>query len=61
MTPSLIDLLLSARVYDLEQPRFTGMPIHPRIGRAISTRCIGGIAIPIGPTRMARAAARRVC
>jgi kynurenine formamidase len=26
---SLIDLLLSARVYDLEQPRFTGMPIHP--------------------------------
>jgi hypothetical protein len=29
MTASLIDLLLSARVYDLEQPRFTGMPIHP--------------------------------
>jgi kynurenine formamidase len=29
MTPSLIDLLVSARVYDLEQPRFAGMPIHP--------------------------------
>lgn len=29
MTESLIDLLLSARVYDLEQPRFAGMPIHP--------------------------------
>jgi kynurenine formamidase len=29
MTPSWIDSLLSARVYDLEQPRFSGMPIHP--------------------------------
>ena len=29
MTPSWIDALLSARVYDLEQPRFAGMPIHP--------------------------------
>jgi len=29
MTPSLIDLLTAARVYDLEQPRFAGMPIHP--------------------------------
>jgi kynurenine formamidase len=29
MAPALIDLLLAARVYDLEQPRFTGMPIHP--------------------------------
>jgi kynurenine formamidase len=29
MTPSWIDWLLSARVYDLEQPRFAGMPIHP--------------------------------
>jgi kynurenine formamidase len=29
MTPSWIDALLSARVYDLEQPRFTGMPVHP--------------------------------
>jgi kynurenine formamidase len=29
MTLSLIDLLLTARVYDLEQPRFAGMPIHP--------------------------------
>src|SRR5207302_3893484 len=29
MTPSWIDSLLSARVYDLEQPRFRGMPIHP--------------------------------
>ena len=29
MTPSWIDSLLSARVYDLEQPRFAGMPIHP--------------------------------
>jgi kynurenine formamidase len=28
MTPSWIDSLLSARVYDLEQPRFAGMPIH---------------------------------
>jgi kynurenine formamidase len=26
---SLADLLRSARVYDLEQPRFAGMPIHP--------------------------------
>src|SRR5438094_7955764 len=29
MTPSWIASLLSARVYDLEQPRFAGMPIHP--------------------------------
>jgi kynurenine formamidase len=29
MTPSWIDSLVSARVYDLEQPRFRGMPIHP--------------------------------
>src|SRR5438270_9853790 len=29
MTLSWIDSLLSARVYDLEQPRFFGMPIHP--------------------------------
>jgi kynurenine formamidase len=29
MTPSLIAALASARVYDLEQPRFAGMPIHP--------------------------------
>lgn len=29
MTNPLIDVLLSARVYDLEQPRFAGMPIHP--------------------------------
>jgi kynurenine formamidase len=29
MTPSWLDALLSARVYDLEQPRFRGMPIHP--------------------------------
>jgi kynurenine formamidase len=29
MTPSLLDALLAARVYDLEQPRFPGMPIHP--------------------------------
>jgi kynurenine formamidase len=29
MTPSWIDSLISARVYDLEQPRFHGMPIHP--------------------------------
>jgi kynurenine formamidase len=29
MTPSWIDALLSARVFDLEQPRFAGMPIHP--------------------------------
>ena len=29
MTASLIDLLRTARVYDLEQPRFAGMPIHP--------------------------------
>src|SRR5262245_44094125 len=29
MTSSWIDLMLSARVYDLEQPRFAGMPIHP--------------------------------
>lgn len=28
MTSSWIDSLLSARVYDLEQPRFAGMPIH---------------------------------
>src|SRR6516165_442833 len=26
---SLASLLRSARVYDLEQPRFAGMPIHP--------------------------------
>jgi kynurenine formamidase len=29
MTPSWIDSLLAARVYDLEQPRFAGMPVHP--------------------------------
>jgi len=29
MTPSWLDALLAARVYDLEQPRFRGMPIHP--------------------------------
>jgi kynurenine formamidase len=29
MTASLADLLCSARVYDLEQPRSAGMPIHP--------------------------------
>src|SRR6516225_5568511 len=29
MGSSWIDCLLSARVYDLEQPRFHGMPIHP--------------------------------
>jgi kynurenine formamidase len=29
MQPPWIDALLSARVYDLEQPRFAGMPIHP--------------------------------
>jgi kynurenine formamidase len=29
MSASWIDSLLSARVYDLEQPRFFGMPIHP--------------------------------
>src|SRR5689334_16597330 len=29
MSPSWIDALLSARIYDLEQPRFAGMPIHP--------------------------------
>src|SRR4051795_13556518 len=27
--PSLIDQLRSARVFDLEQPRFAGMPIYP--------------------------------
>lgn len=29
MLPSWLDSLRSARVYDLEQPRFRGMPIHP--------------------------------
>ena len=29
MTLPFIDSLVSARVYDLEQPRFAGMPIHP--------------------------------
>jgi hypothetical protein len=29
MSASLIEQLQSARVYDLEQPRFAGMPIHP--------------------------------
>ncbi len=29
MTPTLADLLRAAKVYDLEQPRFQGMPIHP--------------------------------
>ena len=29
MTPSWLTSFLSARVYDLEQPRFAGMPIHP--------------------------------
>jgi kynurenine formamidase len=29
MANSLIESLLSARIYDLEQPRFAGMPIHP--------------------------------
>ena len=25
----MIDALLNARVYDLEQPRYAGLPIHP--------------------------------
>src|SRR5947199_8534777 len=29
MSDSLVERLLAARVYDLEQPRFHGMPIHP--------------------------------
>ena len=29
MSPNLIEQLGSAKVYDLEQPRFAGMPIHP--------------------------------
>ena len=29
MTNSLSELLAKAQVYDLEQPRFAGMPIHP--------------------------------
>ncbi len=29
MPPSWLDSVLAARVYDLEQPRFRGMPIHP--------------------------------
>src|SRR5262245_2940080 len=29
MTPSWLDSLLALQVYDLEQPRFRGMPIHP--------------------------------
>ena len=29
MGTALIEQLQSARVYDLEQPRFAGMPIHP--------------------------------
>src|SRR5205807_4589085 len=29
MTASLAEMLQRARVYDLEQPRFFGMPIHP--------------------------------
>ncbi len=29
MSATLIELLAAARVYDLEQPRFAGMPIHP--------------------------------
>jgi kynurenine formamidase len=29
MTVPIADLLRSARVFDLEQPRFVGMPIHP--------------------------------
>jgi kynurenine formamidase len=29
MTMSLAEQMRSARVYDLEQPRFAGMPIHP--------------------------------
>jgi kynurenine formamidase len=29
MTSSWIDLLIAAQIYDLEQPRFAGMPIHP--------------------------------
>jgi kynurenine formamidase len=29
MTPTWIDSLLAAHVYDLEQPRFAGMPVHP--------------------------------
>src|ERR1043166_2665229 len=29
MNPTLADLLVNARIYDLEQPRFAGMPIHP--------------------------------
>jgi kynurenine formamidase len=29
MTPDWLNQLAAARVYDLEQPRFQGMPIHP--------------------------------
>jgi kynurenine formamidase len=29
VSPNWLDSFLKARVYDLEQPRFSGMPIHP--------------------------------
>src|SRR4051812_2166773 len=34
--PSVISELLGARVYDLEQPRYAGLPIHPNHGPGVS-------------------------
>src|SRR3954447_11439616 len=34
--PAVISELLGARVYDLEQPRYAGLPIHPNHGPGVS-------------------------
>ena len=39
---TLIDQMARARVFDLEQPCFAGMPLHPAHTPAISTRAVAG-------------------
>ena len=51
---TLIDQLSAARVFDLEQPRFAGMPVHPAHKPDTSTACTGAIATPIAPISTAR-------
>ena len=60
--------LAGARVFDLEQPRFAGMPMHPAHKPGYLTdlivedgRCTGVIAIPTGRQSSARDRDRRAC
>jgi hypothetical protein len=51
---TLIEQLAAARVFDLEQPRFAGMP-------AISTACIAVTAIRTGRISTGLAQGRPAC